>query len=649
MKKILLMLFLFHVSLLHASKNAEEFGFLNQSHLDLKKCEYDPEAEAVVVFDKAYTRFVNTDEGYNIVTERTVRIKVLTDDGVKWGEIDIPFYMSNDVFEKISNIQAFSYNFDNTGLVKTALRKEDCHEERVSENWYRIKFAIPNVRAGSLIEYTYSYLSNYLFNLNDWEFQWKIPVLKSEYSVGMVPHYQYQYMLQGAKKFDVFQNGTDGFERTVYGIKFMDNNFIFGMNNVPAFKDETFISSVRDYIMKIDFQLSKVIRSDGAATDVISTWPMLVKEMLEDSDFGGFARSAQKSADKIFDIDSVSKLPVQQRFDSIVNFVKQQFKWNDEFRMRTKKSQKELLKSRTGNSAEINLLTIGLLNAAGIKANPVLVSTRNHGKVKMDYPFLNSFNSVVIVAELENGPVLTDATDNLIKHNTIQLDCVNGSGLVIQKSESVSWLNLNPRGLSRTKTSIISEIVGRTMISNIVINATDYDGVQLRKQYGENKEKLTKHILEENETLTDGSLQIKNMSNAKSPYVLYYQVSNLVGGTDDKLYFSPLLKEAPYTQPFKQQIRTYPIDMIYPHLRSFVCTVKIPSGYEVEFLPDNKKFSTDELELDYQISNVEDKVLVSLMYAFKKPVFQAEEYEKIRKFYQDLIAKGSEQVVLRRK
>jgi len=474
-------------------------------------------------------------------------------------------------------------------------------------------------------------------------------VLKSEYSVAMVPHYQYQYLLQGAKKFDTFQRSETGFERSVYGIKFKDFTHVFGMNNIPAFKDESHISSVRDYIMKIDFQLACVFQSDGAKRDVLSTWPMLIKDMLEDYDFGGFARTLQKSADKIINNEAIIKLPLNQRFDSVVNFVKQNFKWNGEYRIQSKNSPKELMKTRTGNSAEINLLTVALLKSVGVVADPVLISTRNHGKVKIEYPFLDFFNSVVVVAETEQGSVLTDATDKLLKNNMIPEDCINGNGLVIQKSENLRWLSLNPRLLSRIKTSIISEIDGKTMSSNITINATEYDGVKLKKRFGDNKQELTKHILEENESLIDESLQIRNLNNANSPYILNYKVSNQVGSSGDKLFFSPLLKEAPYTQPFKQKTRTYPIDMIYPHVGSFVCTVKIPSDYEVDFLPANRKISTEDTELDYTASFVEDKILISMMYAIKKSFFQPEEYEKIKTFFETLITKGSEQVVLRKK
>ena len=57
----------------------------------------------------------------------------------------------------------------------------------------------------------------------------------------------------------------------------------------------------------------------------------------------------------------------------------------------TNKSVKDLLSSKTGNSAEINLFLAGMLNAAGIEAYPVITSTRSNGKIQSDYPFLQPF------------------------------------------------------------------------------------------------------------------------------------------------------------------------------------------------------------------------------------------------------------------
>ena len=65
------------------------------------------------------------------------------------------------------------------------------------------KFAMPNVQVGSIIEYKYSIETPYKFNLKDWEFQRKIPTIYSEYTVRMVPFYEYTYLMQGVDKFDI--------------------------------------------------------------------------------------------------------------------------------------------------------------------------------------------------------------------------------------------------------------------------------------------------------------------------------------------------------------------------------------------------------------------------------------------------------------
>jgi len=57
---------------------------------------------------------------------------------------------------------------------------------------------MPDVRIGSVIEYSYKILSPYIFNLRNWAFQNTIPVMYSEYSTSMVPFYDYVSNLQGA-------------------------------------------------------------------------------------------------------------------------------------------------------------------------------------------------------------------------------------------------------------------------------------------------------------------------------------------------------------------------------------------------------------------------------------------------------------------
>jgi len=52
----------------------------------------------------------------------------------------------------------------------------------VNEAYSQKKFAFPNVREGSIIEYKYTMVSPYIFQLDDWKFQYEIPVKWSEFT-----------------------------------------------------------------------------------------------------------------------------------------------------------------------------------------------------------------------------------------------------------------------------------------------------------------------------------------------------------------------------------------------------------------------------------------------------------------------------------
>ena len=68
------------------------------------------------------------------------------------------------------------------------------------------------------------------------------------------------------------------------------------MKNVPAFNSEEFISSINDYIIKIDFQLSKIHTTSGVSIDVITTWEELSKELLTHQDFGKYINKSKRLA-----------------------------------------------------------------------------------------------------------------------------------------------------------------------------------------------------------------------------------------------------------------------------------------------------------------------------------------------------------------
>jgi len=560
-------------------KFSKKFGHVQEEELLMKQYSKDKGAEAIVLYDKAKSYFFRMENTFDVVFERKTRIKILTEAGTKWAEIEIPFYQEGKIYERIYDVKAYTYNLENGEIVKKKLDLSNTYTEKLNKYWKVKKIALPNVKVGSVIEYKYRINSQYLFNLRDWEFQWKIPVLYSEYEVKMIPFYEYTFLLQGANKFDSHLSYVDsGLERQFGSMTFQDvvNKFI--MRNVPAFKSEDFITSINDYIIKLDFQLSKIIYPNGVTKDVMTTWEKLIKEFSKNKRFGKYVKKTKKRTSKVLG-EKIKMLKTDiEKFDFVLDYVKSNYKWNGVNEKYASKSPKKLIKDKIGNSADINLFAIGLLNGVGIKAYPIILSTRENGKIKRKYPFSKFFNYVLIYVNVNGENILSDATEMYLLNNRIPPKCINDSGLIIDK-EKVEWTSLKGNSPSEVSTKIKIEFDKDSLFKAYISKySTEYDALYFRKHYFNNAELIRKELTSEKYTILDSSIIVLNQNSIKSPYILKYEIKSSPEIVNDKIYLSPFPNEAMTENPMKQKKRTYDVDLIYKKKRSFNSAIIIPDG-----------------------------------------------------------------------
>lgn len=623
-----------------------EYGKLGKDEIEMKSYALDNTAEAVVLFDIGKSSFDPEGGGFTLIFERTTRIKILSDAGLKYAEVEIPFYQEDMKFEMVESIEANTYNFENGKLVKTPLNVSNYHDEKINDKWNLRKFALPDVKAGSIIEYKYRVTSPYLFNLRDWEFQWRIPVVYSAYQTKMVPFFEYTYLFQGAYKLNTNTSHVEaGFPQHFGSLEYNAVVYDFVMKNIPAFNDEQFITSVNDYISKLDFQLSKIIYTNGAKVDIIKSWQDLIKDMANDDNFGKYVKKSEKVAKKIFNLDSLSAKPPIERYNLILNYVKAGYSWNQRNGKFASKSPGDLITDKVGNCAEINLFAIGLLKAAGLDAIPVIISTRDNGKIKQDYPFSHFFDYVLISTTIEGKTYLTDATEIFIPNDRIPSRCINDKGLLINK-EKVEWIPLQCDFPSELDTKIALSLSGFELNAKVEVTASEYFALRCRNKYGDNKKKISEQLLKDGYNPIDSTIAIKSNLSVKEPYDYQFSLSGNAEIINDKIYIQPFLKETISDNPFKQKTRTYPVDIIYPKKFVFNTILVIPDGYKVDYLPENKKFAGEMADYDYMITADGKTINITFEYNFKNAVFAPKDYDRLKFFYNEIIKKGNEKIVL---
>jgi hypothetical protein len=636
-----------------------EFGVINQAEINLTTYQPDPQAEAVVLFDIGDSRFIDKLNGYDIQFTRIRRIKILSRAGIKYSEISIPVYNDNGKSETVTSIEAFSYNYNNGKLEKTPLDQISVYNEKINNNWNVKKFAMPDIRQGTIIEYKYILESPFHFNLPDWEFQDRIPTVYSKYTVRMIPFYEYAFIVQGITKFDSQESHADKEKRSfgsvneLYGknvgsgFEFQDMIHTYIMRNVPAFKDESYITSVSDYIMKMDFQLAKFYSPEGRSTEVISTWPLLIQEMLKADNFGKYQNSCERLAKNILEKElSITNKSEVEKCQAIINYVKSKYTWDGFSDKFTTKSPKDFINQKKGNPAEINLFMTALLNAAGITANPVVLSTRDHGKINLNYPFIDFFNYVVVLIKMDNQVSLADGAEFFTQYNRIPPKCINEKGLIISK-EGENWISLDLQYNSIDQKTINLKIdpVTFNMTSSLIIQASEYDSYWYKKKFSNDTVKIKEYLLDKG---IEKVLKISTMNydQAEKPYIISCNGISEVERLDNKIIVSPFLKFAKQTNELTQSTRTYPVDFTYSRAEVYKTNVQIPSGYKVMTLPGPQNIDNDLVEIKLEYKEANGIISIEGSFKFKKAVYAPTEYTRLRDYINTIIKKFNEPLVL---
>ena len=638
----------------------QAFNALTDEEWEITSYEKDPNADAIVLFDTGKSQFIESNPGYDIKFTRHKRIKILKSSGIRHAEIRIPFYFENiNSTESVNNLRAYTYNIVD-GIVRgKKVDRTAIFEEQVNQNWKIMKFTFPNVQEGSIIEFKYELLSPFKFNLPDWEFQSDIPTLYSEYIVRTIPFYEYVYITKGFSKFDstfseLSEKKLDFNVANVADLSMKKTHYqeivnAYVMKDVPAFKDETFITSKNDYQQKMDFQLAKFHSPYSGSREIITTWPKMVKSFLEIEDFGKYLRNSESQAKRILKSELIlsGEKPLKD-IASIVDYVKKNFSWNDKVRKYATKSAKDFVSQKTGNMAEVNLFLCGMLKAAGYEATPILLSTRNHGKIPKNYPFTNFFNAVVVMVTQNGRTFLTDATNPLIKFDRIPPYCINDYGLIIDK-EKEGWVDLSNKYQSVSNNSFMVSVDTTKMEANILLSkvTTEMESYYLKNLYGDDPKNFEEYLTDQG--FSDvGNVKIRNFERPDKPFFFAAQVNSELEVIGERIVISPFFNLSIKENPLQQDDRTYPIDLIYAKTENFTSRITIPKGYVASELPENIKVDDELVTISISYSQVDNQISVQGTYAFKKAVYEAKNYQQLKDHFETIVSRFNKQIVLKK-
>jgi Domain of Unknown Function with PDB structure (DUF3857) len=635
------------------SQNAK-LNKLSIEELQAKHCPIDSSADAYVIGEYGDTRFEVVGNRFKLYFDYTVRIKILKKTAFDWATVNIPYYKDTHAKEELTSIKGSTYNLVDGKIVEEKMGKDAIFDEHKDKNYYNRKLTLPNVKEGSVIEYSYTIMSDY-YTIRTWTFQTSIPTIWSQYKVKVPEYFRYSLNAQGYEPFAVsvqerdnltlqFASGVENITATRYE---------FAVRNAPALRSEAHITTIQDFVAKITFELASY-EFPGQVKEVVSnSIEAINKNLWDDNEFGLQIGKVGFLDDVIQDISTKTK-DTTGRIALAIKYLQSQIKWDEKERFYTSDMPKKIFDVHAGNSADINLMLIGMLQKLKLAAFPVILSTRANGRLVTHNPQIRNFDYVVAALQMGNSYVYLDATEPFLKLGVLPMRCLNHTGLLLRKNGTPEWVEIVPTERYTTSTMIFATINNEGQLAGqVTVSKNGYEAVDERR----NAHLITKEKFEENYKKEHPNWEIKKIEITNIDSLAQaFQVKSIISTSDginvagDRIYFKPFIESSYDKNPFQKPDRKYPVDFGALIDDNIVATITIPDGYTVDELPKNEALSLPEGAGRFLCvwQNNGKTIQISSRLSIKKTTFFAEEYVALRAFFDKIVARHATQLVLKK-
>ena len=667
-----LQMIFFIIISLHITAQTKEFKFgkFEITELQSTKCKIDSDANAYVIGDYGYTTFDYSDNnGFQLVFNRHTRIKILKKASFELANFEVELYKSGKNEESISELKGITYNLEDGKIVTSKLDKKSIFKQEIDEHRNSVKFTMPNVKEGCIIEVYYEIKSDF-WSIPKWQFQEMVPVLYSQYIMHIPEYLNYKFFQNGYQQIQQFKKSeSTSFNYTwnevdqvgmripnsthIEKIDYMANIYTYIGKDIKAFHDEPYMTSRSNYLSSLDVELQSTSFPHSLMKIYASDWKSITQELLKNEYFGNIIQR-QNPTNQIINTATKGITDPLKKAIAIYEYIRDNFKWNEANRKYASKGIRKIIDDRSGNSADLNLLLIAALRNADLKAEPVVLSTRDNGRIITEYPMLQKLNYVIAQLNIGDQQFLLDVTDKYAPFGFLPEKCLNGQGRIIS-DQQFGDVELS------TKTNYLSNInISATLGENgeVIGKWTEinkgYAANTLRKNLGASKSKddYIQDFQKKYPSFTINNYSFENLDSLHREVINKYDftITSGVEITGNLMMMHPLLIEQLEENIFKSQERQFPVDYSFITSKTYIITLEIPKGYKVETLPKSISLSLPGKEASFMYSTnmIENKIQMIRKFSINKTMFLVDDYSSLKDFYKLRVSKEAEVIVLKK-
>jgi hypothetical protein len=646
--------------LLALAAPALTFAQFQQPTADELKMTADPQAPGAAAVYLAIEQ--NTDDQLHY-RSYYARIKVLTEKGKELATVEIPYEHGSF---KVTDIKARTIHADGT-VIPLAVKPEDLLIVKTGERQIETKvFNLPNVEAGSILEYYYEihYDDKYVSS-PQWEVQKRYFVHKAHYAFKPLAMYTESRLRPGTETYAVDKNGklaTFLLWNTLLpaGASIRSDNFghyILDVANVPPIPREEWMPPIDSLLYHVNFYYRDANDSASFWQAEAKRWSREVDHFAEPSrPIRDAAASIVTSADS--DLEKARKL--YKAVQALDNTDFSRRKGETELRqlkLRVAKRAEDTWAQKSGSGNDVALLYLAMLRAAGLTAFALKVVDRDQNVFDPSYLEAGQLDDVLVILRIAGKETILDPGQKMCPFQSVHWKHEGATG--IRQSPDGNFAAGSPVGAYTANTLVRNgdlTVDGHAAVTGTIEFAmAGQEALRWRQAAIRNDEDEVKkqfdHWLES--MVPEGmEAHIDRFSGLEDPDVTLKASVNVKGNlgtaTSKRLLLPGFFFETRGAHPFVDQAkRIEPVDMQYGEVVTDQIVYHLPSGFTVEGAPQNTRIPwVGFAVLVAKSSTSPGQITIARLLSRALTLARPEQYQDLRGFYQKVAETDQQQLVL---
>jgi len=632
-------LLIFTVRVHAGYSRTQDFRLPTAEEKAMKSVDFAPGAPAAIL------EWVRVDDDTNSFSAEYVRMKIFSEDGKKFADIEVPYSPGYPYYGRVDGIDARTIHPDGT-IVPFKGKVYDKMLYKAGRSAVKAKtFSIPDVQPGDVVEYRFTRRwSEQMLLPTNWNVQFEIPMLKAKlilrpYDSG--GEYASFFTYIGLPAGKVPTRMTDRFE--------------LELENIAPYVEESYAPP--EYMLRshVNFYYTY---SRLSPAEFWEAEPKKISKRVED--FLGRAGDAKAIAAKLAGADpKTTAKNIYAHVQGFRNYSYELEKTEQEMKKESitaAKNVADVLKKSAGYDEELNRAFVALARAAGLQADVVRVSSRDAFFFSNKIADADQLNDEVAIVMIDGQPLLLDPGVPHAPFGTLSWEKTNVPGVRVTKGQPAQWV-MTPQG--KPEDAVIHrsadlKIDGENLTGKVVVTWTGQEALVRRLRT------LTDAEAERTKTYEDSAkrwfaagatVKLAKLDGATTfdgPLVATFDVTlpNMVSAAGSRTVVPLSVFAANAANPFAPTTRKHAIYFEYPRSAQDEVKLTIPDDLEISAVPKPVKMNagtfgyTNEAKAEGQSVSYKRSTFVNVM------LVEAKNYGPLRNFYSSMLTADQEPIVL---